>query len=284
MFSSINFFTGHVFLQQPCHPTFFALERLDSCMTRTYTQFTCPSLPLPIEVNSVCVAPCQGGWYRCQVVNFDPDTEMCDIKYLDYGGYHVVPAGELRQIRTDFLTLPFQAMECYLANISPNDEENLSAFVLEELVGGRVIQARMIGTNEVGVPMVHLYRPNNGQTTMVNRELVDRNCAQWLETTIVQLDSPLDHPSNYWNTLGDFQSRNLYPDPIHQVSHIYFFPSEECASPHPAWSEQYQDQSFIQEIPFSPDWQEQYRAPLVLPVLADFVPISLEESQRFYDQ
>ena len=55
---------------------------------------------------------------------------------------------------------------------------------------------RMIGTNEQGVPMVHLYRAVNGATTMVNRELVDRECATWLDTTIVKLDSPLEHPSN----------------------------------------------------------------------------------------
>jgi len=100
-----------------------------------------------------------------------------------------------KQIRTDFLSLPFQAIECYLANIQPQDDENVSALVLEELVSGQVVQARMIGTNEQGIPMVHLYRAVSGQTTMVNRELVDRNCAQWLDTTIVKLDSPLDHPS-----------------------------------------------------------------------------------------
>ena len=33
----------------------------------------------------------------------------------------------------------------------------------------QVVQARMIGTNEQGVPMVHLYRAVAGQTTMVNR-------------------------------------------------------------------------------------------------------------------
>jgi hypothetical protein len=59
----------------------------------------------------------------------------------------------------------------------------------------QVVQARMIGTNEQGVPMVHLYRAVAGQTTMVNRELVDRSCATWLDTTIVTLDSPADHPS-----------------------------------------------------------------------------------------
>ena len=30
-------------------------------------------------------------------------------------------------------------MQCYLANIQPEDEENVSAFVLEELVSGQVI-------------------------------------------------------------------------------------------------------------------------------------------------
>jgi len=186
---------GHVFLQQPYHPTYFALERLDQCMTNTYSTVSCPNVPQPVLLNSVCAAPCDEGWYRCQIVSYDADTEMCDIKYLDYGGYHNISVHSLRQIRTDFLSLPFQAIECYLANINPTDDQNISAFVLEELVSGQVVQARMIGTNEQGVPMIHLYRNSNGQTTMVNRELVDRDCAQWLDTTIVTLDTPLDHPS-----------------------------------------------------------------------------------------
>ena len=50
------------------------------------------------------------GWYRCQIVSYDKETEMCDIKYLDYGGYHSISVHSLRQIRTDFLSLPFQVM------------------------------------------------------------------------------------------------------------------------------------------------------------------------------
>lgn len=179
---------GHVFLQQPYHPTFHALERLDACMAKLYSSCQCPTLPSPLPVNTVCVAAYEGGWYRCQVVSVDEAGQQCDIKYLDYGGYHTLPIDDLRQIRTDFLTLPFQAIECYLANISPKDDENVSAFVLEELIANQIVQARMIGTNEAGVPMIHLYRATNGQTTMVNKELVDRSCANWIETTIVQLD------------------------------------------------------------------------------------------------
>lgn len=217
---------GHVFLQQPYHPTYFALERLDQCMTNTYNQINCPHIPQPVLLNSVCAAPCEEGWYRCQIVSYDSDTEMCDIKYLDYGGYHNISVHSLRQIRTDFLSLPFQAIECYLANINPTDDQNISAFVLEELVSAQVVQARMIGTNEQGVPMIHLYRNSNGQTTMVNRELVDRDCAQWLDTTIVKLETPMDHPSILWSTLGNFQNRNLGPDPWDQLNPIYLLPSE----------------------------------------------------------
>jgi len=191
---------GHVFIQQPCHPTFFALERLDSCLSRCYSGFDCPSLPLPISLNTICVAEVEGCHYRVQVTaqeTEEAEEHVVQIKFLDHGGYDTIPVNKLKQIRTDFLTLPFQAIECYLANVCPNDEENVSALVLEEMVRGQVVQARMIGTNEQGVPMVHLYRHTNGQTVMINRELVDRNCAEWLDTTIVKLDSPLNHPSNY---------------------------------------------------------------------------------------
>ena len=68
------------------------MERLDQCMTKGYNQFSCPQVLLPVALNSVCVAPC------------------------DYGGYHSIAANEFRQIRTEFLSFPFQAIECYLAN------------------------------------------------------------------------------------------------------------------------------------------------------------------------
>ena len=58
-------------------------------------------------------------WYRAQVVQTYPDTDGVDIKYVDYGGYCHTQASTLRQIRSDFTTLPFQATECYLANVIP---------------------------------------------------------------------------------------------------------------------------------------------------------------------
>lgn len=39
------------------------------------------------------------------------------MKFLDYGGFAYVENSKLRQIRGDFMLLPFQAAECVLANI-----------------------------------------------------------------------------------------------------------------------------------------------------------------------
>lgn len=182
----------HIFVQQPTNPTFSALERLDTCMYNTYSGLACPSLAKPVSPNSICVAPSNGGWFRCQVVSYDAAEDTCSIKYVDYGGYDVIPTDQLKQIRTDFLSLPFQAIECRLANILVPEVDTVSAGVLEELVNGQVIQARMLGVDEDNLPMVHIYRDSNGQTIMVNRELVDRNCAEWIESKFVALpDTPL---------------------------------------------------------------------------------------------
>lgn len=184
-------YADHIFVQQPTNPTFSALERLEWCMYNTYSDLTCPTLQSPVTVNSICVAPSNGGWYRCQVVEYDEEEEACSVKYVDYGGYETIPVHQLKQIRTDFLSLPFQAIECRLANIIVPEDDTISCTVLNELVDGQVIQARMLGVDEDNIPMVHIYRNCNGQTVMVNRELVDRSCAEWIESKFVPV--PEDH-------------------------------------------------------------------------------------------
>ena len=59
-----------------------------------------------------------GGWYRA-VITKVYDIKECDVMFVDYGGYSRLPVSSLRQIRYDFMSLPFQASECYLANVQP---------------------------------------------------------------------------------------------------------------------------------------------------------------------
>ena len=47
-------------------------------------------------------------------MSWDQYTDTCQVKFVDYGGYSSVPVGDLRQIRSDFMNLPFLAVEVLL--------------------------------------------------------------------------------------------------------------------------------------------------------------------------
>ena len=110
---------AHIFIQHPLHPSHPSLAVLQKCLYDSYTNTEAPFLP-GIEINAVCVLPVNEIWYRVQIVNADADDEeRCIVKFLDFGGYMNVHLKELRQIRSDFMTVPFQATECILSNIEP---------------------------------------------------------------------------------------------------------------------------------------------------------------------
>lgn len=46
-------------------------------------------------------------------------TDAATVVFIDYGGYCQIPFADLRQIRSDYMTMPQQAVECRLANIRP---------------------------------------------------------------------------------------------------------------------------------------------------------------------
>lgn len=109
---------GHLCLQQPLHPSYPALNTLQSCMNQSYSSFEAPLLP-NYNTDTVCVGQIDGHWYRLQIIDHQPDATCCLAKYLDFGGYCYVQTTDLRQIRTDFMTIPFQAIETYLSDIQP---------------------------------------------------------------------------------------------------------------------------------------------------------------------
>lgn len=106
-------------MQHPLHPTHPSLPALQKCLFESYSATETPLLP-GVEVGAMCVMPVNGIWYRVQIVSGDiEEAERCVVKFLDFGGYMNVHFNELRQIRSDFMALPFQATECILSNIEP---------------------------------------------------------------------------------------------------------------------------------------------------------------------
>nr|DBA33333.1 TPA: hypothetical protein GDO54_001032 [Pyxicephalus adspersus] len=111
---------GHLFVQQRTHPTFHALSGLDQHMNLCYSQPGVPILPKPAELGIVCAAPVGPNvWWRAQVMAYFEDTEEVELLYVDYGGYNRVKIETLRQIRSDFVSLPFQGVEVLLDNVIP---------------------------------------------------------------------------------------------------------------------------------------------------------------------
>uniref|UniRef100_A0A7N8Y4Y6 A kinase (PRKA) anchor protein 1b n=1 Tax=Mastacembelus armatus TaxID=205130 RepID=A0A7N8Y4Y6_9TELE len=154
---------GHIFVQQHTHPTYHALRSLDQQMFLCYSQPGTPALPSPAEVGVICAAPAvEGGWWRAQVITFYKETNEVEIRYVDYGGYDRVKIESLRQIRSDFVTLPFQGAEVLLDNIAPLPGEDRfspeATSLLEEMTRGMALLAQVSNyDNNTGLPLVHLW-------------------------------------------------------------------------------------------------------------------------------
>ncbi|KAL5280382.1 TDRKH family protein [Megaselia abdita] len=145
-----------------------------------------------------------GKWYRAQIVGilpneYNPTDVVLDLYFVDYGDSEYVSPHDVYELRTDFLTLRFQAIECYLANVKPNlstdlenwDQQAVSKF--EELTQvaswkkliSRVVtyKARPKGGNHIRregspLPGVELYDPSEGVEVNIGHMLISHGFAE----------------------------------------------------------------------------------------------------------
>ncbi|XP_043975319.1 A kinase (PRKA) anchor protein 1b [Gambusia affinis] len=178
---------GHIFVQQHTHPTYHALRSLDQQMFLCYSQPGTPALPSPAEVGVICAAPAvDGAWWRAQVISFYKETDEVEIRYVDYGGYDKVKIDSLRQIRSDFVTLPFQGAEVLLDNVAPLPGEDCfstdATTTLEEMTRGVALLAQVSNyDNNTGLPLVHLWNLVGDEVISVNRTLAERGLTVWVD-------------------------------------------------------------------------------------------------------
>lgn len=183
---------GHVFLQQPLHPSFPSLNTLQQCLNQSYNTNETPQLP-EITENAICVCAVQGSWFRVQIVSHSSEDQHCLVKYLDYGGYANVPATSLRQIRTDFMAVPFQSIECVLSNVKSSGDAGWSPAASEALYSlskGLILQAQVAGYTAEGLPEIYLYASlARDNIIFINRELAARGLAEWVENEMLPASS-----------------------------------------------------------------------------------------------
>ena len=83
-----------------------------------------------------------GRFYRARVVD-NTDTELC-VCYVDYGNKEWVRESDVRAIVPKYLHLPFQAIECVLANVDDVSESMEAREFLASLVYNKTLHARVI--------------------------------------------------------------------------------------------------------------------------------------------
>uniref|UniRef100_A0A670JZW8 A-kinase anchoring protein 1 n=1 Tax=Podarcis muralis TaxID=64176 RepID=A0A670JZW8_PODMU len=141
-----------------------------------------------IEVGVVCAAPgMEGAWWRAQVIGYFKDTTEVEIRYVDYGGYERVKIDTLRQIRSDFVTLPFQGAEVLLDNVVPlPDDDHFSSeadTAVSEMTRGTPLLAQVTNYDSAtGLPLIQLWSMMGEELVSINRTLVERGFAQWIES------------------------------------------------------------------------------------------------------
>ncbi|EHB16798.1 A kinase anchor protein 1, mitochondrial [Heterocephalus glaber] len=183
--SQVN--AGHLFVQQHTHPTFHALRSLDQQMYLCYSQPGIPTLPTPVEITVICAAPgLDGAWWRAQVVASYEETNEVEIRYVDYGGYKRVKVDVLRQIRSDFVTLPFQGAEVLLDSVMPlSDDDRFSPeadAAMSEMTGNTALLAQVTSYSPTGLPLIQLWSVVGDEVVLINRSLVERGLAQWVDS------------------------------------------------------------------------------------------------------
>ncbi|XP_076244159.1 A-kinase anchor protein spoonbill isoform X2 [Calliopsis andreniformis] len=136
------------FVQLPTHPTYPSLRVLDYNMTQLYSTTESPSVDRDeLSRGMILVTKWYDKWVRVYVEQPDPLGEQHVVRLVDHGGYWFVSNADIKKIRSDYLTLPFQAIEIFLANVQPkNGEWSKEAYdVVAQVCNGIVGQAQIEG-------------------------------------------------------------------------------------------------------------------------------------------
>ncbi|XP_054454781.1 tudor and KH domain-containing protein [Anoplopoma fimbria] len=134
-----------------------------------------------IVVGDIVAAPYHdhGTWNRARVLGV-LGSGLVDLYYVDFGDNGELHRDSLCRMRSDFLSLPFQAIECNLAGVRPKGEEWTEAALdeFEQLTScacWRPLQAKLCSYSHSDVsswPSVKLYDNSDGETVDIGEELV----------------------------------------------------------------------------------------------------------------
>ncbi|KAI3365245.1 hypothetical protein L3Q82_010339, partial [Scortum barcoo] len=131
---------------------------------------TSPFVP---KVGEPCCAlfPGDGTWYRAMVNGMSDDK--VSVNFVDYGYSMTVEKRHIRSITPRLLTLPFQAIRCWLTGVEPLGSEWSSEALLwfQTLVDGEQLTARVLTVTEQGYGVELESRGKNVAAALISEQL-----------------------------------------------------------------------------------------------------------------
>nr|CAD7263816.1 unnamed protein product [Timema shepardi] len=112
-----------LYIQPGLWPALWAAQLL---ALTTFIMKCCPLLSSTLEEGQIVAAPFlyDNKWYRAEVAkvtldDYNIEDSKVSLYYVDYGDSATRSKHEVCELRTDFLRLRFQAIECCLARVKP---------------------------------------------------------------------------------------------------------------------------------------------------------------------
>jgi len=197
--------TPEAFWVQKIGPKSVDLDKLTQTMTEYYREEANQTYHKITSVSTGDIVACRfasdDSFYRAKVVavkedSYDANRSTVDLDFVDYGDYEEKSINEIYELRTDFLKLKFQAIQCSLAHLkaSPGPEWTAPACDLfDDLTHcamWKVVWAKVVEYKPSGVPCVELIDTNHaGGDRNIGHELVKQGLAEWEEGDDVVVDT-----------------------------------------------------------------------------------------------
>lgn len=170
------------------------LDKLATEMTEFYDDEKNKAKFQPNEINvgDIVAAYFQGdsSWYRAQVLKVSEEEEVkkFSVFYLDFGDCAILSRDSICELKSEYLSIPFQAIECSLVDVVPIDNEWTEQAIdeFEKLVHlGRwkVIMAKPLkeATSDSDVQFVKLLDTNTKIDVNISAEMVSKGHAKFVE-------------------------------------------------------------------------------------------------------
>ena len=146
-------------------------------------------------------------WYRCRVEEVDTPSNRARVIFVDFGNTQIVKFSELKQLPSEFILLPVQAISFSMHGLEPADgrgvwpAQTMSSFM--NMTSSGVLQCDIVELDGDGYPAVRM-RDDQGKD--VGEELVRRGLARWKEggrrSRSYQQSRPSRDSSSEINTRG----------------------------------------------------------------------------------